>query len=74
MSRQVRLGKEDNHSNSFSFKVVSRIEKWAFKYAHIILPLFIILGLLLFVVICYWICGVSATESGVQYNQFKNII
>ena len=73
MSRPVRLAKDDGH-NSFSFKVMDRIEKWAFRYAHIVLPLFIILGLLLFVVLCYWICGVSATESGVQYNQFKNII
>ena len=73
MNRPVRLAKEDN-SHSFSFKILGRIEKWAFKYAHIILPLFIILGLLLFVVLCYWICGVSATESGVQYNQLERII
>ncbi len=75
MSRPVRLEKNNTDHNNFSFnKVSQRVEKWAFRYAHIILPLFIILGLILFVLLCYAICGVSATESGVQYNQLENII
>ena len=73
MSRPVRLDKQDN-GNSFSFKILDRIEKWAFRYAHIILPLFIILGLLLFIAFCFVICGASATESGMQYNQLERII
>ena len=67
MSRPVRLDKQDN-DNNFSFKVSRRIEQWAFRYAHILLPLFIILGLILFVALCYALCGVSAVESGTQYR------
>ena len=74
MSKPVRLDK-NNTDHNFSFnKVSQKVEEWAFRYAHILLPLFIILGLILFVLLCYAICGVSATESGVQYNQFDNII
>ena len=73
MSKPVRLDKQDN-GNNFSFNVFGRIEKWAFRYAHILLPIFIVLGLLLFVAFCFVICGASATESGLEYNQFQNII
>jgi len=30
--------------------------------------------LIMFVIVCYAIVGVSATESGIQYNQFNNIV
>ena len=67
----VRLHKIDD---SPFLNLEERFEDWVFRYAHILLPLFIILGLIIFVLLCYAIIGVSATESGVQYNQFKNII
>ena len=45
-----------------------RIEEWAVKYAHILLPIAIVVGILLFVALCFAICGVSAVESGTQYR------
>ena len=74
MSRPVRLDKQHDNRNNFSFKIMDRIEKWVFRYAHIILPLVLILGLLLFIAFCYTICGASATDSGLTYNQMENII
>ena len=71
MSKPVRLGKTDDHSFNSIF---GRIEKWAYRNAHILLPIFIILGLIVFVALCFLICGASATESGLQYNQFDKII
>ena len=73
MSKPVRLAKDDGH-NSFSFNLYEKIEAFVFTYATILIPLFIIIGLVLFVLLCYAICGVSATESGVQYNQLERII
>ena len=68
----VRLGKIDNDSPFLNLE--ERFEDWVFRYAHILLPFFIILGLILFVMLCYAIIGVSATDSGLEYNQMKNII
>ena len=66
MSRPVRLDKQDN--NNFSFNLWRRIEAWAIAHATILIPLFVIMGLLLFVMLCYTLCGVSAVESGTQYR------
>ena len=52
----------------------SRIEAWCIEHATILLVLSIILCLLLFMVACYTLVGVSATESGTVYNQFNRII
>ena len=64
----VRLHKEEN----FSF--MEKIDDWAIRHAHILLPLCIIIFLVLFVLLCYALVGVSATDSGVKYNQFERII
>ena len=68
MSKPVRLHKKEN----FSF--MEKIDDWAIHHAHILLPLAIITLLVLFVLLCYALVGVSATESGVKYNQFERII
>ena len=47
---------------------------WIQRNFYIIALAAIIILLILFVVVCFAIVGVSATESGVQYNQFNNII
>lgn len=67
MKQPVRLGKQDNGS-PFLNNLEKRLEDWVFRYAHILLPLFIIMGLILFVALCFAICGVCAVESGVQYH------
>ena len=67
-NKPVRLGKQEN----FSF--TERVDEWAISHAHIILPLCIIIALILFVALCYAIIGVSATDSGVQYNAMERII
>ena len=68
MSKPVRLAKQDEYS--FSYKM----EQWAYRNAHILLPLFIIIALVLFILLCFAICGASATESGIKYNQFERLI
>ena len=70
MSKPARLGKQDNvHLYNHS-----AMEEWLLS--HSLLCLIILMAVLtaLFVLLCFVICGVSATESGVQYNQFNNII
>lgn len=54
--------------------VSERIDECALNYAHIIFPVAVIVLLFLFIALCFAMVGVSATESGVQYNQFKNIV
>ncbi|WP_406532476.1 hypothetical protein [Methanobrevibacter sp.] len=51
-----------------------KIDDFALTYAHIIMPVALILLMVLFVCLCYAIVGVSATESGVQYNHFQDVI
>ena len=74
MSKQpVRLGKvqDDNHLCNHFF---DKVEEWLLS--HSTLCLFVLLAILtaLFVMVCWAICGVSATDSGLEYNQMKNII
>ena len=64
----VRLHKEQN----FSF--MEKVDDWAIRHAHIILPLCVIILLVLFVLLCYALVGVSATESGIEYNAMERII
>ena len=75
MSKPVRLHKQpEDKVSPFLNKIEMKIEDWVWKHAHILLPIFIIILMFLFVAICYVIIGVSATDSGVQYNQFERII
>lgn len=65
----VRLGKTEPKSSD----IMARIDEWALNHAHILLPISIIIALCLFIALCYAIVGVSATESGLVYNQLENI-
>lgn len=47
---------------------------WVQRNFYIIALAAIIILLITFVVVCFALVGVSATESGIQYNQFNNII
>ena len=64
----VRLHKEEN------FTSMEKIDDWAIRHAHILLPLCIITLLVLFVLLCYSLVGISATESGIEYNAMERII
>ena len=66
MSTPARLHKKTSLND--------KIEAWALSHAHIILPLCIIALLILFVCLMYAIVGVSAVESGVEYNHFADVI
>lgn len=69
MSTPARL-----HPKVTPVSTEEKIESWALGHAHILLPLaFIILGIL-FVLLCYAIVGVSATESGSVYNHLQDVI
>ena len=68
MNQPVRLAKVETMS------IQDRIEQFVLNHAWFFLSLAIILLLVLFIIICMAMCGASATESGLQYNQFENII
>ena len=73
MREPARLGRvEDN--NHLCNHFFDKVEEWLLS--HSTLCLFVLLAILtaLFVMVCWAICGVSATDSGLQYNQFNNII
>lgn len=70
MNGPARLHKKEDNVSPF----LNKLDEWALNNAHIILPIFIILGLIIFVMLCYAIIGVSATDSGLQYNHIKDVI
>lgn len=66
MSTPVRLHKKLGRKEQF--------ESYLLRYSHIIVPILFVMLILLFVVLCYALLGVSATESGTQYNHFQDVI
>ena len=65
-NRPVRLGKK--------MTLQEQVNEWAWRNLHIILPILFIMLIILFVLVCYAIVGVSATDSGVTYNSMEKII
>ena len=70
-NRPARLHKNNVHED-FSF--MDKVEALAIRHAPLLFILAIVILLALFVTLIFVITGVSATESGVQYNQFDKII
>ena len=69
----VRLQKvEDNEVTLMD--IHEKIEGVLLRYGHILIPILLIIALIGFMAICFLICGTSATESGLQYNQMENIV
>lgn len=68
MSAPVRLQKEVNMSLRDS------IESFIIAHATFFLALAIVLMMALFITMCVMMCGASATDSGLQYNQMEQII
>ena len=74
MSKPVRLNKVDN-SNKCNFDwLMDKIEAWVQSHALLLLIISICLLMSLFVTLCFMLCGVSAVQSGVQYNAYSRII
>ena len=62
----VRLQKRNVEEN--------KVEAWILNHAHIFLPLAVIILMILIVLLVYAVCGGSATESGLMYNHFQDVI
>ena len=80
MSQPARLHRKKENSSvnnkvSHTGEMVSEhIEAWVEAHALLCLIVFTCILMALFVTLIFAITGVSATESGMQYNQFQNII
>ena len=72
MNTPVRLAKQE--TPSFEDKLMEKIESWAIAHATIILMVCFALLIALFTVLIFSLVGVSATESGIQYNHFQDVI
>ena len=68
--KPVRLGKEDNINPN----IMVKIEGWCIRHSSFcLLVLFVVLSFL-FALALFFMCGVSATESGNVYNHFWDVI
>ena len=79
MSKPVRLAKKmernaDTVILTIYHSVMGRIEAWVLAHAMLCLIVTMCLLIALFTVVIFLMVGVSATESGVQYNAFDKII
>ena len=68
MSHPVRLQRRVNMT------LRDRLEQFVLSHAWFFLALSIVLLLVLFIVICVSMCGISATESGAIYNGMNKVI
>ena len=73
MSKPVRLHKVDEDFSILN-KLLGMIEAWMLNHATLCLFVLFSVLMALFVVLMFAIVGVSATDSGVQYNAFDRII
>ena len=73
-NNKARLGKKENDVSPFLNKIEMNLEVWVLRHAHILLPICLIILMILFVFVCYLIIGVSATDSGLQYNHLQDVI
>ena len=65
----VRLGKVNDEDT-----LMCKIEAWMLRHTSFcLLVLFVVLSLL-FALLCFVLVGVSATDSGITYNHFKDVI
>ena len=73
MSKPKSLYKVDNTNSNFDW-LMDKIEAWVQTHALLLLIISVCLLMSLFVTLCFAIVGVSAVESGVQYNAYSRII
>lgn len=65
--KPVRLQKKEAQVSPINH-ISEKMEAWAYAHAPLILALFLIMGVVLFIVLCFAICGISAVESGGMRN------
>jgi hypothetical protein len=74
----VRLNKVESNADDVILALyhsfMNRVEAWILNHALLCLIVLMCLLMAIFVVLIFAITGVSATESGVQYNAFQRII
>ena len=73
MSEPVRLYKKTDNVSPVNH-IFDKVEAWILSHASIFLFFALVMLFVLFVMLIWVLTGVSATESGVTYNQFNNII
>ena len=67
MSEPVRLYKKTDNVSPVNH-IFDKIEAWILSHAPLLLVLFLIMGVVLFIILCFAICGISAVESGGMRN------
>ena len=72
----VRLAKKEPKNDVYSFFNNQRsiIERWVLSHPTLCITLVICLLMALFVTLIFVMTGVSATDSGITYNQLEKII
>jgi len=66
-NQPARLHKKENNVSPVNH-IFDKIEAWAYAHAPLLLALFLIMGVVLFIILCFAICGISAVESGGMRN------
>ena len=79
MSQPARLHRKEENSSvnkvSQSYRLVmDTIEAWVQTHALLCLIVLLCLLMAFFVCLIFALTGVSATDSGMQYNQLQNIV
>ena len=74
----VRLAKTENKTDdvlkTFYHSFMNKVEAWVLSHAFICLIVLLCLLMAFFVCLIFALTGVSATDSGMQYNQLQNIV
>jgi len=74
----VRLSKVESKADDVILRTyhsfMGKVEAWILNHAMLCLIVLMCLLMALFVVLIFALTGVSATDSGVQYNAFDKII
>ena len=66
-NQPARLHKKETQVSPVNH-IFDKIEAWAYAHAPLLLALFLIMGVVLFIILCFAICGISAVESGGMRN------
>ena len=73
MSNPVRLDKKPDKTPPF-YNLSRKLEAFILSHASFFFLLTLTVFAVLFVLLCYTLVGVSATESGTVYNHFWELI